>query len=130
MLLKEFEQHLRQLDLGPAYIPVLQALDDEGPLTQRELAERANVEQPTMAALLGRMTRDGLIALRAHPDDRRARLVSLTPMARKRLPLGRALLIEVAERATHGFTKAECTTLVSLLQRMITNLEGPAGTEE
>src|SRR5690349_1750469 len=79
MLMREFEQRLRPLDFGMAYLPVAVALEGGAALPQKDLAERARVEQPTMAALLTRMARDGLISRAPHPTDKRAALISLTP---------------------------------------------------
>src|SRR5271170_1592825 len=76
LLMRHFEQRLRPLDFGMAYLPVVVALQENGSLLQKELAERAHVEQPTMAALLTRMESDGLIAREAHPSDKRASQVS------------------------------------------------------
>ena len=50
-MVRHFEMRLRPLDFGMAYSPVAMALMEEGGLTQKERAERARVEQPTMAAL-------------------------------------------------------------------------------
>jgi MarR family transcriptional regulator for hemolysin len=72
LLMRCFEHRLRPLDFGMAYLRVAIAIEENGPLLQRHLAELAHVEQPTMAALLGRMERDGIISREPHPDDKRA----------------------------------------------------------
>ncbi len=54
-------QALRPLGVAPAQLPVLFTLSALGESTQTELAERAGIEQPTMALLLRRMERDDLI---------------------------------------------------------------------
>ena len=85
-LARIFEQALagriRPLGLVPGQFPVLLALWERDGLTQRDLVERLDVEQPTMANTLARMERDGLIVRSPHPDDGRARIVRLTPRAR------------------------------------------------
>ena len=124
LILRHFEKSLRPLGFGMAYLPVAGALARDGALQQKELAERTRVEQPTMAALLLRMERDGLIARTPHPSDKRASLVTLTSSARERLPRARELLWEGAERATAGLTQEEQTQLRTLLQRVVKNLEG------
>src|ERR1700742_1491528 len=77
LLLRHFEQILRPLGFGMAYLPVAGALSRDGALQQKDLAERTHVEQPTMAALLGRMERDGVITRTPHPGDKRANLIAL-----------------------------------------------------
>src|SRR5581483_4537197 len=114
LLMWHFEKQLRPLGFGFAYFPVIAELEQqrEG-LLQNQLAERAHVEQPTMAALLTRMERDGLIERVAHPTDKRSSLIYLTRKARGGAPEAKERLGEVAERATAGFTLKERETLVS-----------------
>lgn len=127
LLMRRFEQALRPLGFGMAYLPVVIALEENGALLQKELAERAHVEQPTMAALLARMERDGLIARGPHPNDRRASLISLTAKAKERLPEAKARLAEIAGQATSGLGERDRATLLSLLRRVVENLDGAAG---
>lgn len=128
LLMRYFEQRLRPLDFGMAYLPVVIALDEDGAMLQRQLAEKAHVEQPTMAALLTRMERDDLIAREPHPGDKRASLITLSTKARKSLPAAKEQLAEVVEQATAGFSDAERATLIALLRRVVSNLE-PAASE-
>ena len=123
LLMRAFEQRLRPLDFGMAYLPVVIALDDDGPLLQKDLAERAHVEQPTMAALLTRMERDGLIEREPDPGDRRASRISLTRKAKARLPRAKEMLGEVADRVTDGFTEKERAAFLDYLHRAVQNLD-------
>ncbi|MBZ4336044.1 MarR family winged helix-turn-helix transcriptional regulator [Corallococcus sp. AS-1-12] len=127
LLMRHFEQRLRPLEFGMAYLPVVLALEEHGPLLQKQLAEYAHVEQPTMAALLTRMERDGLIQRHPHPDDRRASRISLSPKARERLPEAKARLEEVADQATSGFSEKERAAFMALLRRVVANLEPASG---
>jgi DNA-binding MarR family transcriptional regulator len=91
-------------------------------LTQKELARVVRIEQPTMAQLLSRMERDGLIRRTDCPGDKRSSLISLTPLALKKLPLAGAILSEGNKEALKGFTDREITTLSKLLLRAVRNL--------
>lgn len=122
LLMRRFEQLLRPLDFGMAYLPVVLALEEKGALLQKQLAEHAHVEQPTMAALLARMDRDGLIVREPHPSDKRASQISLSTKAKARLPSAKERLVEVATLATSGFTDQERATLIALLRRVVNNL--------
>ncbi|ADO70883.1 MarR family winged helix-turn-helix transcriptional regulator [Stigmatella aurantiaca] len=126
LLMRQFEQRLRPLDFGMAYLPVVIALEENGTLLQKELAVRAHVEQPTMAALLTRMERDGLITREPHPDDKRASQISLSAKGRARLPLAKEQLREVVGQATAGFSDRERAVLMGLLRRMVSNLGSEA----
>lgn len=124
LLTWHFERRLRPFDAGMAYLPVLFGLEqsESGALLQKQLAELAYVEQPTMAALLVRMERDGLIEREAHPTDKRASHISLSAKAKQRLPMVKEQILTVADQAMAGFTDAERTTLIGLLQRVVKNL--------
>ncbi|WP_413733409.1 MarR family winged helix-turn-helix transcriptional regulator [Sodalis sp. RH21] len=123
LLMRTFEQQLRPLNFGMAYLPVAIALEEKGDMQQKQLAEYASVEQPTMAALLVRMERDGLIVRKPHPVDKRSSYISLTEQARATLPQVKENLFGVVEQATRGMTEGECSALISSLQRLINNLE-------
>lgn len=114
---------LRELGFATAQLPVLTALKDGARLSQTELAAWAKVEQPTMAQLLARMERDGLIRREPDPTDRRSSLISLTAEARAKLPAGRAILLQGNKDATRGMTADEVKTLIALLDRVLTNVE-------
>jgi DNA-binding MarR family transcriptional regulator len=81
-LAKGFSRSLQQRAVGlgfsPGQFPVLIELWAENGLTQKQLLERVDIEQATMANTLSRMERDGLIVRRPHPSDKRAQLVFLT----------------------------------------------------
>jgi MarR family transcriptional regulator for hemolysin len=117
------DERFQRLGLAAAQMPVLYALKDGASSTQTELARMAHIEQPTMAQLLARMERDGLIRRTANPDDKRSSLVSLTPRALKQLPAAREVLREGNKLALEGFTEREVETLIRLLQRVLKNVE-------
>lgn len=123
LLMRHFEQRLRPFDFGMAYLPVVMALEKNGPLLQKQLAEIAHVEQPTMAALLARMERDGLITREPLPNDKRSSQVSLSAKAKASLPMAKEQLGDVAELATTGLSESERATFVALLRRVVNNLD-------
>jgi len=117
------DMRLRELGFASAQLPVLTALKDGARLSQTELAAWAKVEQPTMAQLLARMERDGIIRREPDPNDRRSSLISLTNEARAKLPAGRAILLQGNKEATRGLSADEVKTLIALLGRVLANVE-------
>lgn len=120
---RELERQLEPSGIAPAYMPVMFALADGGTLTQKVLAQRAAVEQPTMAATLKRMERDGMIARQPDPADRRSALVSLTPLA-----LGKTGLIEQVVETINGLalaplSEAERAAFLASMGKIIAVLE-------
>src|SRR4051812_49349455 len=71
------EPRLAALGVGIAHFRVLSALMNGKQLSQKQLAESARTEQPTMALTLSRMERDGLVQRQPHPNDKRSSLISL-----------------------------------------------------
>lgn len=120
------DKHFQPLGLAIAQMPVLAALKDGDALSQKELIRLAQIEQPTMAQLLTRMERDGLIERTTDPEDKRSTLIRLTPSAMDRLPMVRHFLIEGNAEALKGFTAKEIATLNKLLMRVFENLDPEA----
>jgi DNA-binding MarR family transcriptional regulator len=117
------EARLKPLGFGVGHLPVLVALRDGRASTQRDLARFAKVEQPPMAQMLARMERDGLIRRTPDPADGRSSRIALTKAAEARMPNAIAALFQGNREALSGFTDAEAAQLVSLLTRLIANLE-------
>ncbi|PFH08500.1 DNA-binding MarR family transcriptional regulator [Collimonas sp. PA-H2] len=114
---------LRALGFSMGQLPVLVALKTSGALSQAELARIAQVEQPSMAQLLNRMERDGLVQRVPNPEDKRSQLVSLTSDASERMPKGKAVMEAASRQALTGFTKEERDQLMALLLRVNANLD-------
>ena len=121
---REIDRRLTTMGLSSAYMPVFFALANGEALSQKVLAERAAVEQPTMAATLKRMERDGLVARRPDPADGRAALVSLTPAAVQKLKGVRAAGQAVNEAAMASLSAAEQAQYLRLLRKVIGGLGG------
>jgi MarR family transcriptional regulator for hemolysin len=117
------DERLRQLGFGAAQVPVLRALKDGAARSQTELAALARIEQPTMAQMLARMERDGVIRRSPHPDDGRSSLYALTPRALAKVAAARRVMIQGSDELLAGFTASETAQLAALLQRAIANLE-------
>ena len=123
------ETRLKPLGFGVGQLPVLVALQDGTASTQRDLARFARVEQPPMAQMLARMERDGLIERTRDPADGRSSRIVLAKAARDGMPEAIAALFQGNEEALAGFTDAEAGQLVSLLKRLIDNLDQMASAE-
>ncbi|WP_067667145.1 MarR family winged helix-turn-helix transcriptional regulator [Nocardia miyunensis] len=122
-LARDGDAALRPLGLRYAQVPVLALLRDGAELTQKDLAEATGIEQPSMAQLLTRMERDGLIRRTPNPSDARSRTITLADEATGQLTAARQQLAELDTRAVAGFTAAEIRTLTELLTRLNNNLD-------
>lgn len=123
------EARLKPLGFGVGHLPVLVALRDGRAGTQRDLARFAKIEQPPMAQMLARMERDGLIKRAPDPADGRSSRITLTKVAEARLPDAVKVLLLGNREATRDFTDEEVALLVTLLTRLIANLDRIASAE-
>ena len=117
------EARLKPLGFGVGHLPVLVALQEGRADTQRDLARFAKIEQPSMAQMLVRMERDGLIQRTPDASDGRTSRIALTGVAQERLPEASAALLDGNREALDGFTDEEAAQFVALLTRVIANLD-------
>jgi len=79
---RSLQKRATALGFSPGQFPVLLELWNGDDLTQKQLLDRLEVEQATLANTLARMERDGLIRREPHPKDRRAQIILLTELGR------------------------------------------------
>lgn len=126
LLLKRMDESLKPIGGSTAQLPVLVALKNGERLTQKALAEFADVEQPSMAQLLTRMERDDLIQREPSPTDGRSSLITLTDRGRDLLEPGRVVLRQLDADICADLTPEEHTTLSALLARIAARIEKSA----
>ena len=117
------EARLKPLGFGVGYLPALIALKHGLARSQRDLARFARIEQPSMAQMMVRMERDGLIRRSPDPNDGRSSCIALTEAALAHLPEAYAALFQGNREALDGFSDEEAAQLVGLLDRLIANLD-------
>lgn len=122
LLARLTDARFRDIGISMSQLPVLVALKNGTSLSQKELTRLAGVEQPSMAQLLARMERDGVIRRKPDPADGRSSLISLTPRTLKLIDPARAIMVQGNRDALAGFSDSEVSQLVALLQRVIANV--------
>jgi DNA-binding MarR family transcriptional regulator len=65
--------------LSGVHFSALDSVAQHGALTPRELANREQVQPPTMTRLIADLQAGGLISRRVDPDDRRRQILEVTP---------------------------------------------------
>jgi len=120
---RAIDRRLKPLGVSSGQLPVLFALSAGAALSQRQLALAAATEQPTMAATLTRMERDGLLVKRPNPRDGRSMLYSLSPEALKKTTDIRAAVDAVNREALMGLEENERATYLAMMAKVIGALE-------
>lgn len=123
-IIRVLDERLRPLGFAMSHLPVLRALAEGGALSQKELARVARVEQQTMAELLTRMERAGLVEREPNPDDKRGSLTSLSRTAKARFSKAAKALHEGERQAMAGFSDDEKALFMQFLRRVMQNLGG------
>lgn len=117
------DARLRRIGFAVAQTPVVVALKDGRKLQQSELARIARIEQPSMAQLLRRMERDGLIERVPDGRDSRVKWISLSDGAKEKLADAHAIMMGSNDEALSVFSADERVMLEALLQRLTDNLD-------
>ncbi len=123
LLTRLADKRLNHFGMTAGQIPVFIALAADGPASQKSLAQAAAIEQPTMAATLSRMERDGLVARKPHPVDGRSTLVSLTPQMLDRTDPILRTITAINEDALRTIPEADRQTILAGLRIVIAQLE-------
>lgn len=118
---RSLQKRAAVLGFSPGQFPVLLELWQEDGLTQKQLLDRLEVEQATLANTLARMERDGLIARKPHPRDKRAQIINLTDLGRS-LEAGAVEAAAEADSALFtGFRTFERELMMEYMRLIIGN---------
>jgi DNA-binding MarR family transcriptional regulator len=92
-----FRRRIRHNRVTPDQFTVMRTLmeAEEGGLSQREIADRISSDANTIASLLDRMQRNGLIERAKDQQDRRARRIRLLPAGHRIYKTVRAAALEL-----------------------------------
>lgn len=125
LLAKSFSRALQErgqkLGFAPGQFPVLLELWSEEGLTQKQLLDRLDIEQATMANTLARMERDGLILRKKHPTDKRALQIFLTDKARAMEVEAKAAAIAADQSHFSDFRHFERELMLEYMRKAIAN---------
>lgn len=123
---RSFTRAVQQTSAGLGFssgqFPILTELWKEEGLTQRQLLDRVEVEQATIANTLSRMERDGLIERRPHPQDRRAQQIFLTQKSRDLQGAATTAISDAEDAMFAGFRRFERELLKEYMRRAIENV--------
>jgi DNA-binding MarR family transcriptional regulator len=105
---------------GHAYhFAILAALDEFGPDSQVQIAQRCGIDQSDMHTMLNELAEQGHVARTTDPADRRRNLITLTAAGRRRLEDLDTTLTGVQHDILHALSATERDTLTVLLARIL-----------
>lgn len=119
---RRFEERAQRLSLTLSQCKALIYLQGSEGVSQKRLAELTELDPMTLVRILDRMEADGWVERRFDPSDRRAYSLWLMPKARPVVEHVWQLIQETRAEMLQGLSAEERTLLVTLLERIHSNL--------
>jgi DNA-binding MarR family transcriptional regulator len=115
-----FRRRIAHLDLTPDQYTVLLNLSEAGSegITQSELASNMSSDPNTVASLVDRMERAGLLNRQTDPEDRRARRLRLAPAGRKKYRAARSLANTLQTEVLAPLSPPETEQFLTVLEKI------------
>ena len=109
-------------ELSPSLSAALASVENHGPLTPSELADRERIKRPTATRIVANLEALGLVSRTQDPDDGRAWLVATTPAGRELLRRLRTRKNAYLAKRLRDLDAEEVATLdraASILERLL-----------
>lgn len=106
-------------EISSVQYAVLAVLDQDGPMSQRELCDAVDLDRSTIADLVARMERRGLLARRGDPRDGRRKTVALTEHGAAERERLRPLVARVEQELTGALPAATREQLRTALRALL-----------
>jgi DNA-binding MarR family transcriptional regulator len=114
-----FAQHLAALDVTPVQFAILNALMDSPGTDQVSLAARVAFDAATFGSVIGRLETKGWVRREASPQDRRRKLLWLTPKGKKAVIEMAPLVTQAQALILQPLQAQEQQQLVGLLAKLV-----------
>ncbi len=112
------ESHMDQPRLTPQRLRVLILLLENGPMKMASLRNELGVTATNVTALVDALEKDGMVARKPHPSDRRATMIEITEEAENELAGNCGPFKERVSELFSVFSTSEQKQLLAFLQRM------------
>jgi MarR family transcriptional regulator, 2-MHQ and catechol-resistance regulon repressor len=111
-------ESIRSMGLGLSDFGVLEILLHKGPLPVNIIGSKIRLTSGSISVAIDRLEEKRLVERRDDPDDRRARVVHLTPEGRKLIECAFAEHAAAMEHATSGLSPVERKEAIRLLKKL------------
>ncbi len=118
------DEKLRPINQSAARMEAMAAIMNSPPLSpQVDIAKRLRIEGPTLTRMLDSLEKDGLVERLPDPNDRRTKLLRLTPEGEAVLKDVFAIADEWRFRLLDGFTEEQTEQATSFCGELVTRLD-------
>jgi DNA-binding MarR family transcriptional regulator len=108
----------------------LASLTEAGAMSQRELCDALDLDRSTIADLVARLERRGLVARRRDARDLRANVVTLTPRGTEEYHALAPRVVEMNRLLTSRLSEGERTELARLLTQVLAAGDPPSAVQD
>ena len=123
-LARHARSSIEPLGLGSSDFAILELLLHRGQQPVNAIGRRVDLTSGAITSAVDRLEAQGLVVRTADKEDRRTRLVSLTPKGTARIQDGFGVHKQAMEGVTSSLTKAERETLINLIKKLGRSAEG------
>jgi MarR family transcriptional regulator, 2-MHQ and catechol-resistance regulon repressor len=123
-LLAHAEKSIESLDMGWSDFGVMEALLHKGPLPIKALGEKVLLTSGSITSAIDRLERHGWVERTTDGNDRRSRIVQLTPDGKKIIREAFASHRKHMEAAVSGLDTQDRLVLIDLLRRLGQDAQG------
>ena len=114
-----FMDEMADVNVTPVQFALLFAASQETGLDQRTLAGRIGLDTSTIGAVVDRLESRELIERNVSPDDKRVRLLSVTPAGKKLLQAVMPAMLRAQERMLAPLPKADRSKFMAMVKRIV-----------
>jgi len=114
-----FMDEMADMNVTPVQFALLFAASQETGLDQRTLAGRIGLDTSTIGAVIDRLESRELIERNVSPDDKRVRLLSVTPAGKKLLQAVMPAMLRAQERMLAPLPKADRSKFMVMVKRIV-----------
>jgi MarR family transcriptional regulator, 2-MHQ and catechol-resistance regulon repressor len=117
-LKRHAERSLEGIDMNLSDFAILELLLNRGPQPLSTIGQRIELTSGSVTTAVDRLEERGFVKRGNDPNDRRTRIVSLTPEGRKCISRIFGHHKEALDRAAEGLSKSERETLIELMKKL------------
>ncbi len=114
-----FMDETADVNVTPVQFALLFAASKQDGLDQRTLAARVGLDTSTIAAVVDRLESRELIERNVSPDDKRVRLLSVTPAGKKLLQSVMPAMLRAQDRMLAPLPKADRAKFMAMVKRIV-----------
>ncbi len=118
-----FQEEMKQAGLTPRQYAVLLTVAQNEGLSQTGLVERTGIDRSTLADIIRRMLRKGLLTRRRTKEDARAYSVRLTPKGRESLMSATPAALNADNRLLKALPPAKRQEFLENLIMLVSNID-------